>query len=105
MGSKGKWVRIRAVVVLGVSLAQYPSILCHCLLANINCLGTAFSLNSCANSLPVLCRCLARVPCLLPVVDTLEDDSAFLCALCDDGEALGKGPVLEALESFLGGLE
>jgi hypothetical protein len=35
----------------------------------------------------------------------MEDAAALPLALCDDGKALGKGPVLKASESFIGGLE
>jgi hypothetical protein len=35
----------------------------------------------------------------------MEDGTALQFALRDDGEALGEGPILEALESFIGGLE
>ena len=105
MGSKGKGFWIGAVTMLRMSPPQYPSILCCCSLANINSLGAALSLNGCPESLSVLYRCLAGVSCFLPVVDTLEDNSTFPRALCDDGEALGKGPVLEAPKSFPRGLE
>jgi hypothetical protein len=35
----------------------------------------------------------------------MENAAALPLALCDDGKALGKGPVLKALESFIRGLE
>ena len=35
----------------------------------------------------------------------MEDDSAFSRALCNDSKALGKGLVLEPLESLLGSLK
>lgn len=53
----------------------------------------------------VFCCCLLGVPGLVLIVDTLKDNLAFLLALCDDSEALGKGLVLELLESLLGSLK
>jgi hypothetical protein len=35
----------------------------------------------------------------------MEDGTALPFALCDDSEALRESPVLEALESFIRGLE
>jgi hypothetical protein len=64
-------------------------------LANINSLDTSLGLDGCFDSLLVFCRCLLGVPSLVPVVDAVEDDLTLPCTLCDDNEALGKGPVLE----------
>lgn len=75
------------------------------MLANIDSLGTTLSLDGSGDTLPVFCRCLLGVPGLSPVVDTLEDDSALPLAFCDNGKALGEGPVLEPLESILGSLK
>jgi hypothetical protein len=67
----------------------------------------AFGSYGCLNSLAVLCRCLASVPSLVPVVDTLKGDSTaclnafridtgFFYTFSDNSEALGKSPILEA---------
>jgi hypothetical protein len=45
------------------------------------------------------------VPRLVLVVEAMKDSTTLPFTLCDNSEALGEGPVLEALESFIGGLK
>jgi hypothetical protein len=53
----------------------------------------------------VFCCCLLGVLSLVLVVDIVKDNLAFSLVLCDDYKALGKGLVLELLESLLRSLK
>jgi hypothetical protein len=80
------------------------------MLTNIHPLFAVLGLNSCLNSFAVFASCLPGVLCLVLIVDILEGNLivslyafgvnlAFFYTLSKDSKALGKGLILEVLQS------